>query len=155
MTLINSPINTIDDIKGRTVGIRRGTLGGGVIIKNLILNKYNNDVIVKDYRTSDEVMSALARRAREQPVAAAALAAARQRFKLDWGRLAVLEITPALAELAGDYTQALALRAYDSVQLATLVTLHKRMDEEVQFACFDDRLVKAAEVLGVGSRPAL
>ena len=97
-----------------------------------------------------EVMSALARRAREQPQAAAALAAARQRFKLDWGRLAVLEVTPALVELAGDYTQALALRAYDSVQLATLVTLHKRMDEEVQFACFDDRLVKAAEVLGVG-----
>lgn len=100
-----------------------------------------------------EVMSALARRAREQPQAAAALAAARQRFKLDWGRLAVLELTPALVELAGDYTQALALRAYDSVQLATLVTLHKRMDEEVQFACFDDRLVKAAEVLGVGSSP--
>lgn len=97
-----------------------------------------------------EVMSALARRAREQPQAAVALAAARQRFKLDWGRLAVLEVTPALVELAGDYTQALALRAYDSVQLATLVTLHKRMDEEVQFACFDDRLVKAAEVLGVG-----
>ncbi len=97
-----------------------------------------------------EVMSALARRAREQPQAAAALAAARQRFKLDWGSLAVLEVTPALVELAGDYTQALALRACDSVQLATLVTLHKRMDEEVQFACFDDRLVKAAEVLGVG-----
>jgi predicted nucleic acid-binding protein len=37
--------------------------------------------------------------------------------------------------------------------VATLVTLHKRMDEEVQFACFDDRLVKAAEVLGVGSSP--
>ena len=100
-----------------------------------------------------EVMSALARRAREQPQAAAGLAAARQRFRLDWGRLAVLELTPALAELVGDYTQALALRAYDSLQLATLVTLHKRMDEEVQFACFDDRLVKAAEVLGVGSGP--
>ena len=96
-----------------------------------------------------EMLSALARRSRQQPQAASALAAARQRLKLDWGGLVVVEITPAVAELAGDYAQALALRACDSVQLAALVSLRKGVDDDLRFACFDDRLVKAAEVLGV------
>lgn len=101
-----------------------------------------------------EAMSALARRAREQPAAASALAAARQRFVHDWASLLVVEVTPAVTELAGDFTQAFALRAYDSVQLAALVSLRRSTDDDMRFTCFDDRLTMAAEVLGVGSAPA-
>ena len=78
-----------------------------------------------------ECMSALARRAREAPRDASALAQTRQ------------------VELAGDYAEAFALRAYDSVQLAALQTLRLQSGEEVRFACFDSRLAKAAAVLGV------
>lgn len=96
-----------------------------------------------------EMMSALGRRARDQPRHASAIASARQRFASDWTQYIVLELTQQLAELAGDYAEAFALRAYDSVQLAAAQTLHRELPDEVRFACYDGRLVKAARVLGV------
>jgi predicted nucleic acid-binding protein len=96
-----------------------------------------------------EFMSALARRTREQPGVADGIAQARRRFVEDWARLLVIEVTQPLAELAGDYAEAFALRAYDSVQLAAVQTLHLELPGEVRFACFDGRLLKAARVLGI------
>jgi uncharacterized protein len=97
-----------------------------------------------------EVMSALARRAREQPQDVAVLAQVRQQVVLDWPRYLKVELTQALLELAGDYAEAFALRAYDSVQLASAQILHREMPGQVRFTCFDGRLVKAAGVLGMG-----
>jgi predicted nucleic acid-binding protein len=96
-----------------------------------------------------EVMSALARRSREQPQDVALLAQVRQQVVLDWPRYLKVELTQTLLELAGDYAEAFALRAYDSVQLASAQTLHLEMPGQVRFACFDSRLVKAAQVLGI------
>lgn len=98
-----------------------------------------------------ETMSAMARRAREQPLDAAAIANARQRFATDWPRFLTLEVTQELVELAGDYAEAFALRAYDSVQLAAAQVVHRELPGEVRFACFDGRLVKVARVLGMAS----
>ena len=91
----------------------------------------------------------MARRARDHPQDASGIGRARRRFVADWPHYLVLEVTQALAELAGDYAEAFALRAYDSVQLAAAQTLHQEAPGEVRFACFDGRLVKAAGVLGI------
>jgi predicted nucleic acid-binding protein len=98
-----------------------------------------------------EAMSALSRRSREQPQDAPAIAVARQRFVADWPRYFVLEVTQQLVELAGDYADAFALRAYDSMQLAALNLMHQEVPGELRFACFDERLKKAARLLGVAS----
>ncbi len=96
-----------------------------------------------------EAIAAMARRSREQSQDTTAIAQARQRFIADWPEFLTLELTPGLAELAGDYADAFALRAYDSVQLAAAQTLHQELPGEVRFACYDSRLVKAARVLGI------
>lgn len=96
-----------------------------------------------------ELMSALARRAREQPQAASALEAARKRFVADWAQFLTIEVTQALVELAGDYTDTFSLRAYDALQLAAVQSVQAELLGEVKFACFDARLVKAAKVLGI------
>ena len=96
-----------------------------------------------------EVMSALARRVRERPQDSVAVATARQCFAADWPRYLCLEVTQQLAELAGDYADTFALRAYDSVQLAAAELARRDMPGEVRFACFDARLSKAAKVLGI------
>ena len=96
-----------------------------------------------------EAISAMARRAREQPGDAAALLQARAQLARDWPRYVKIELTPELTELAGDHADAFALRAYDSVQLASALTMHRAMPGEVVFACFDARLTKAAQVLGI------
>ncbi len=96
-----------------------------------------------------ELMSAMARRAREQPEDAAAIDEARRRFTADWPHYLALELTQELVELAGDYTDTFALRAYDGVQLAAAQLVHREVPGEVKFACFDARLAKAARVLGI------
>jgi predicted nucleic acid-binding protein len=98
-----------------------------------------------------EFLSALARREREVPRDGPALAQARQAWLARWADYVVVEINQPLVQLAGDYAEAFALRAYDSVQLAALQTLRLQSGEDVRFACFDSRLVKAAAVLGVAA----
>lgn len=96
-----------------------------------------------------EAVAALARRAREvradRPVTDAAKAA----LAIDWPHYLVLEVTQALVERAGDYADTFALRAYDSVQLAAASETARISQSEVQFACYDARLNRAAEVLGM------
>ena len=96
-----------------------------------------------------EMMAALARRAREFPNDADAMEVVRKRLRTDWLKYIVVEVTQALVELAGEYADTFALRGYDSVQLAAARTLQDTAGEEVQFACFDTRLGKAARMLGM------
>jgi predicted nucleic acid-binding protein len=96
-----------------------------------------------------EMMAALARRAREFPNDADAIEVVRKRLRTDWPRYVVVEVTQALVELAGEYADTFALRGYDSVQLAAARTLQDMAGEEIQFACFDSRLGKAARMLGM------
>jgi uncharacterized protein len=98
-----------------------------------------------------EMMSAFARRAREQSVAAEKLNTCRTRLTADWPQFFVLELTPALAHQAGELAETFGLRAYDSVQLAAVQALQLQQADEVHFACFDSRLRKAAAVLGVAA----
>lgn len=125
----------------------------------LYVREAGTDAVIQQAASSDmiavcriawvEMMSAFARRSREHPADAPALAQARSRFVADWPRCLAVEVTQALVELAGDYSDAFTLRAYDSVQLAAVQTVHLELPGEVRFACFDDRLSKAARVLGI------
>ncbi|MBU3738666.1 MAG: type II toxin-antitoxin system VapC family toxin [Rhodoferax sp.] len=96
-----------------------------------------------------ELMAALARRVREVPSDTEAIELVRQRLRTDWPRYAIVEVTQALVELAGEYADTFALRGFDSVQLAAARTLQDMAGEEVRFACFDTRLGNAARVLGM------
>ena len=96
-----------------------------------------------------EMMAALSRRAREFPNDADAIEVVRKRLRADWPRYVVVEVTQALVELAGEYADTFALRGYDSVQLAAARTLQDMAGEEIQFACFDTRVGKAARMLGM------
>ena len=96
-----------------------------------------------------ESMAALARRIREHPVDQAMIDQVRERLRNDWPYYAIIEVTQPLVELAGEYADTFALRGYDSVQLAAASLLRQATQEELRFACFDDRLCKAADVLGM------
>lgn len=96
-----------------------------------------------------EAMAAFSRRARDILEDGPLIEQARKNLRKDWPSYIVVEVTQALVELAGEYADTFALRAYDSVQLAAASTLSASGDEPVRFACFDGRLVKAARVLGM------
>ncbi len=94
-------------------------------------------------------MAALARRALEVPADAAIIESCKKGFRESWATYAIVEINQALVELAGDLADAFALRAYDSVQLASARSLKQHASDDVIFACFDRRLQKAAAMMGI------
>jgi hypothetical protein len=60
-----------------------------------------------------------------------------------------MEVTQPLVERAARYADTFALRGYDSVQLAAAHETALLAESPVGFACFDERLNKAAGVLGM------
>ena len=99
--------------------------------------------------TYAEAMAAFSRRQREEPSDAALVEKSKQKLSVDWNEFVVVEITQPLVELAADFAETFALRGYDSVQLAGARTLQQTAGELLHFACFDQRLSKAAAVLGM------
>lgn len=96
-----------------------------------------------------EAMAALARRVRENAVDAEAIETVRTKLRHDWSGFAIVEVTQALVEQAGEYADTFALRGYDSVQLAAARRLQEAASEDFYFSCFDTRLKRAAKVLGM------
>lgn len=99
-----------------------------------------------------EAMAAFARRVREQAEDAEDAEvgdSVRQRLRKDWPDDAMVEVTQPLVELAGDYADTFALRGYDSAQLAAAHIMQEASQEALLFACFDARLQRVAQVLGM------
>lgn len=108
-----------------------------------------SDVLATVLITYTEVQSAFARRMRDDKGVADALRLDRHSFIDDWPQWLVMPIDQSLVALAGRYAEAFALRAYDSIHLASAQTLRQRVGIDVTFACFDRRLNNAAELLGL------
>lgn len=96
-----------------------------------------------------EAHAALSRRAREVPGDAPVIEQAKAALAQDWPRFVVMEIDQALVERAGNYADTFALRGYDSIQLAAAFETGRIAQSPICFACFDARLNKAADVLGM------
>lgn len=96
-----------------------------------------------------EACAALSRRGRESPTDMPLIEQARQYLTKDWPHYLIIEVTQHVVEQAGDYADAFALRGYDSVQLAAAHQAQQISGMSVMFACFDLRLNKAAQLLGM------
>lgn len=96
-----------------------------------------------------EACAALARRVREVPADEAATLDANHALARDWPHFFVVEVTQRVVERACEFSETFALRGYDSVQLAAAYEILDVTPGEVAFSCFDNRLNKAAKVLGL------
>ena len=98
-----------------------------------------------------EAHAALARMARGQPADHAAVEAARHRLAQQWPDFLTMELTPELTARAAEFADVFALRAYDSVQLASAHLLHQAQQEQILFGCFDRRLNRSVATLGLAT----
>ena len=71
------------------------------------------------------------------------------RLRNEWPQFQKIALDAWLCEIAGDMAAAFGLRAYDSVQLAAACEILSAAPGKVAFSCFDNRLNKAARVLGL------
>ena len=94
-----------------------------------------------------EVMAALARRQREDPISGDDLDKARQHLIQAWPSFLIVEVSQGVVERAGHFADVFVLRGYDSVQLAAAHELHDKGGQPVIFACDDRRLNQTAQLL--------
>lgn len=96
-----------------------------------------------------EAHAAFARLFREEAMTENEFVALKSGFVSDWPNYFRIGSSPNIVERAANLAEAFALRAYDSVHLASAVYLQDSLKKKIQFGCFDRKLNQAARALGM------
>jgi len=96
-----------------------------------------------------EVASAIARRCREGSFSVTERDRVFTVLPLDLAAMLVLEVTPEITARCLGLLARYPLRAGDSVQLASTLSLQEQVGSPVEFVAFDDRLLEAARAEGL------
>ena len=94
-----------------------------------------------------ELRSALARCVREHRLTRPAFEDACRKLSEDWVGVITISPDPELLHRAASLSERHALRALDSIHLASFQQVLERTDDDVEFSTFDERLAKAAKKL--------
>lgn len=105
----------------------------------------SSDVTATSFVAYAEARAAFARRFREGAFSSGEYKRLKKCFNKDWDCYLVLSVTKELIRLAGDLAEKHALRGFDSIHLASALTLHRELSSSVVFSCFDDKLQKASK----------
>ena len=97
--------------------------------------------------TYPEARSAFARRRRERGLTPTGLRSAKAAFERDWSRMVRLAVTEDVYRAAARLAERHALKALDSLHLASYLSLRRRLPRGgAAFSSFDRRLNRAALV---------
>ena len=97
-----------------------------------------------------EARAAFARRRRERRLSPGDYRRILQELDADWEHYLRVEVTADLIRRAAELAETHALRAYDALHLAAATLLRERLQQLVQFACWDSTLSAAARREGLG-----
>lgn len=115
-----------------------------------VLNAIKNaNIIATHIIAFVEAHAAFSRLKREKKMREKDFESTKTAFSRDWKNYLQIENSQQLIERAADFTEAFALRAYDSIHLAAADLMTKQSKSPVTFACFDLQLNKAAKILGL------
>ncbi len=92
-----------------------------------------------------EARAAFARRFREKAFTSDEYNRIKESFDKDWSSYLILSLTENMINLAGNLAEKHALRGFDSIHLASALTLRQKLFSPIVFSCFDDKLQKASE----------
>ncbi|NQU65088.1 MAG: type II toxin-antitoxin system VapC family toxin [SAR324 cluster bacterium] len=92
-----------------------------------------------------EARAAFARRYREKAYSQTEYQKIVTDLNQDWRNYLIVPITNELIFQAGELAETYALRGFDSIHLASAMTLRQKSGSEISFSCFDSRLNAAAK----------
>ena len=118
---------------------------GSEIVRTLL---HEADFVATCMAAYPEVRSALARGFREGLYDEGSHRQKVSVFLRDWSRFQKVALAPDVIFLSGDLAERCALRGFDSIHLASAVSLREKTAETLRFACWDGRLAEAAKQLG-------
>ena len=96
-----------------------------------------------------ETRAAFARKRREQAVTLRDYRTIVQDIDNDWETYFIVDVSETLIKRAGQLAETFALRGYDAVHLASAVIVGEQGSQAVMFACFDEKLSRAARRQGL------
>ncbi len=91
-----------------------------------------------------EARAGLARQRREGGLTAAGYDRAKHDFEQDWPRYMTIEVSEAVYRSAGDLAEKHHLRGFDSLHLASYLSLYRDGVRQIRFSAFDEALNRAA-----------
>jgi predicted nucleic acid-binding protein len=91
-----------------------------------------------------EARAALARQQREGGLTAAGYDRAKADFERDWPRYLTIEVSEAVYRSAGDLAEKHHLRGFDSLHLASYLSLYREGARQIRFSAFDEAMNRAA-----------
>jgi len=101
-----------------------------------------------------EARAAFARQRREGGLTAAGYDRARNDFERDWPRYMSIEVSEAVYRSAGDLAEKHHLRGFDSLHLASYLSLYRAGARQIRFSAFDEALNRAARKETKEQRPS-
>ena len=76
-------------------------------------------------------------------------------FHRDWESFIRIEVNDELNGTIDRVVEKYPLRGFDAIHLASAMLIHDKLPEEFVFACFDDKLSRAAKSYGLQVFPAI
>lgn len=99
--------------------------------------------------TWPEMCAAFGLKHRTQQITSAEVAIGLERLSDEWGGYGKISVDTQLMLEAGELALRFGLRAYDSIQLASVQRTHQQLGKNLTFCCFDKQLNTAATSLEI------
>jgi predicted nucleic acid-binding protein len=114
---------------------------GSPVIRKLVERA---EVVATSVVAYAEAGAALARQRRVGGLTAAELDRAKNDFERDWPRYLTIVVSETVYRNAGDLAEKHRLRGFDSLHLASYLSLYRTGARQIRFSAFDDALNRAA-----------
>ncbi len=102
------------------------------------------ELVATSVVTYVEARAALARQRRAGGLTFAGFGQAKNDLELDWPRYLAVEVSEAVYRNAGDLAEKHHLRGFDSLHLASYLSLYGNGVRQIRFSSFDEALNRAA-----------
>ena len=110
-----------------------------------VLSRWQSAVqIVTSAVAYAETMASIYRKKREADLADALTRDLIGLFRRDWESFIRVDVTSELNQYLDELVEKYPLRGFDAIHLASAKVVCERLAEDFVFACFDDRLARAA-----------
>ncbi|MBU0544259.1 MAG: type II toxin-antitoxin system VapC family toxin [Proteobacteria bacterium] len=139
-------------------------LDTSALVKRYFREPYSDDVInnwksathiVTSFVAYAETMASIYRKKRESDLPDTIIQKIIDSFRNDWESFIRVEVNAELNICIDKVVERYPLRGFDSIHLASAMVIRERLYDDFVFACFDDRLVRAAQHEGFETFPDL
>lgn len=100
-----------------------------------------------------ELVAAVYRKASEMPVKKSLLKTVLNTFQGDWLSFIIVQVDNRLNETIHKVIADYGLRGFDAIHLSSALTIESVVSDNFLFACFDERLKRAAQSEGMETLP--